>query len=766
MANVALTPNAVARINGGEVEFKPYVQVIDVKRIGAAGGAGNPTERYRLQLSDGQYSQQGMLATQLNHHVQSNAVKPGTVLQLDEFICNTVQNRRVIIILSLTVVADLEGIIGNPQPLSNDGTPAAAPAAAPPRAAPPPVMEQKPFPNGPPAGNGGYGGGYASSNGPHANGAAGGGYAGSSYGGGAGAGYSNGPYGASPAQPSASGAYGSAYGDSTVPPPMYGQNRAPIARNQAPAAITPIRNLNPYQNRWTIQARVAAKSDIRRYHNAKGEGKLASVDFVDSESWDMRATMFNDAVDKYYDMLEVGRIYFVSKAQLKPAKREFSNCKAEYEMTFDNNTMVEPCPDSDDIPRQTFELKPISVIENAAAGEILDVMGVVTSISQVQSIQRKNGQETTKQTMQILDQSARSVEICLWGDKCLKDGAKIEGMMNAGERPIIAVKAGRISDFNGRSVGTISSTQISINPDLPAAAQLRSWYDSNGASAIQSAVNLTHVSGGGTGSGVELRKFVAQIKAELGQGEKPDWVTIVGTLTFMKVDSMSYPACPEKIGDKNCNKKLQDQGNGTWYCERCSKTVTEATRRYILSASVSDCTGADWITAFDEAGTEMFGVDANTMHEWNINKDPRFAAALDDVNFKLRTWKLKVKQETYNDETRIKNTLVKSELVKFAAESERMLDNIQRLQANQPVYQSVSTSNAAAAPAASYGGYNQDTYGTSTATPTAAYAGAGGYAASGYGGGASNGPAYGGGGGGAAGGGAADGGNKLPECGG
>lgn len=33
--------------------------------------------------------------------------------------------------------------------------------------------------------------------------------------------------------------------------------------------------------RWTICARVIAKSDIRRWNNARGEGKLFSVTFAD-----------------------------------------------------------------------------------------------------------------------------------------------------------------------------------------------------------------------------------------------------------------------------------------------------------------------------------------------------------------------------------------------------------------------------------------------------------------------------------------------------
>lgn len=69
-------------------------------------------------------------------------------------------------------------------------------------------------------------------------------------------------------------------------------------------ATHPISSLSPYQNKWVIKARVTSKSAIRTWNNAKGEGKLFSLDLMD-ESGQIRATAFRDQVDKYYDMIEV-----------------------------------------------------------------------------------------------------------------------------------------------------------------------------------------------------------------------------------------------------------------------------------------------------------------------------------------------------------------------------------------------------------------------------------------------------------------------------
>lgn len=65
-----------------------------------------------------------------------------------------------------------------------------------------------------------------------------------------------------------------------------------------------ISNLTPYQNKWVIKARVTSKSNIRTWNNQRGEGKLFSMDLMD-ESGEIRATCFNDACDKYFEMIQV-----------------------------------------------------------------------------------------------------------------------------------------------------------------------------------------------------------------------------------------------------------------------------------------------------------------------------------------------------------------------------------------------------------------------------------------------------------------------------
>lgn len=462
------------------------------------------------------------------------------------------------------------------------------------------------------------------------------------------------------------------------PPPNY-RNQGTIMKNEAPARIIPIAALNPYQGRWAIKARVTAKGDLRRYNNARGDGKVFSFDLLDSDGGEIRVTCFNAVVDRFYDTIEVGKVYMISKGSLKPAQKNFNHLKNEWEIFLETTSTVDLCLDEDaSIPKQQFSFRPISEIENAESNTIVDVIGIVISVNPSVPILRKNGMETQRRVLNLKDQSGRSVELTLWGELCNREGQKLQVMVDSEFFPVVAVKAGKVNDFSGKSIGTISATQLFINPDSPEALTLRNWFDRAGKNTTSQSISKDIVPGG---SKNEIRKTVSQIKDEgLGRSDKPDWVTVKATITFIKTDTFCYTACPLMNGDRQCNKKVSRSGNSRWQCDRCNQEFDECDYRYLLQLQVQDHTGLTWMTSFQESGEEILGCSAKELYslKYEEQDDERFAQIIRSRLFTQFLLKLKIKEEIYGDEQRVKITVVKADKVNYSAENKYLLDLIQK----------------------------------------------------------------------------------------
>jgi replication factor A1 len=86
-------------------------------------------------------------------------------------------------------------------------------------------------------------------------------------------------------------------------------------------------------------------------------------------------------------------------------------------MTFNHDTLVEACDagEGEHIPQVQFNFIPISEIANRTANTVCDVIGVVKSTSDMQTIIGKASQkEFTKRDVLLVDEKA-SISVALWG---------------------------------------------------------------------------------------------------------------------------------------------------------------------------------------------------------------------------------------------------------------------------------------------------------------------------------------------------------------
>ena len=181
-------------------------------------------------------------------------------------------------------------------------------------------------------------------------------------------------------------------------------------------------------------------------------------------------------------------MYLISKGALRPARKQYNPLNSDFEVYLETNSTLEPCLEDDNtsaIPTIQFNFKPILSLEQCATGTMADVVGVVLSCDAAVTIQRRDGTDTQKRTVSIKDDSNASIELTLWGSYVQDPGAQLEADLQQGRHPVVAIKAARVGDYQGKTLGTISSTTLLVDPDIPEAGRLRNWYDRMGGANSQ-----------------------------------------------------------------------------------------------------------------------------------------------------------------------------------------------------------------------------------------------------------------------------------------
>ncbi|KDP31353.1 hypothetical protein JCGZ_11729 [Jatropha curcas] len=459
-------------------------------------------------------------------------------------------------------------------------------------------------------------------------------------------------------------------------------NMAPAARMAMTRRVHPLVSLNPYQGNWTIKVRVTSKGNMRTYKNARGEGCVFNVELTDEDGTQIQATMFNEAARKFYDKFQLGKVYYISKGTLRVANKQFRTVQNDYEMTLNENSEVEEARnEATFIPETKFNFVPIDQLgPYVNTNELVDVIGVVQSVSPTMSIRRKSNNDIVpKRDITIADETKKTVVVSLWNDLATDVGQELLDV--ADKSPVVAIKSLKVGDFQGVSLSTLGRSILQINPDIPDSNKLRSWYDSEGKEASMSSVGsgLSPSTKSGARSMYSDRVTISHITSNPSLGsDKPAFFSIRAYISFIKPDqSMWYRAC------KTCNKKVTEAVGGGYWCEACQKSDAECSLRYIMVVRVSDASGEGWVSTFNEEAEKIIGCSADELDTLKSQEEgTSYQMKLKEATWNPHLFRVSVTQNEYNNEKRQRITVRAVAPVDFAAESRYLLEEISKMKAS------------------------------------------------------------------------------------
>ncbi|XP_042449670.1 replication protein A 70 kDa DNA-binding subunit B-like [Zingiber officinale] len=455
-------------------------------------------------------------------------------------------------------------------------------------------------------------------------------------------------------------------------------NVAPAARLAISRRVHPLVSLNPYQGNWTIKVRLTNKGNLRSYRNAKGEGQVFNVELTDEDGTQIQATMFNEAAAKFYPKFELGKVYYISKGFLRVANKQFTTVNNDYEMNLNENSIVEEVEGETFIPETKYNFVKIDQLGSYVNGkELIDLIGVVQNVSSTMSIRRKSNNDLIpKRDFTIADDSNKTVTVSLWNDLATDVGQQLLDMVPTS--PVVAIKCLRVGDFQGVSLSTLSRSTVTINPDLPEAKKLKSWYDSEGKGASMASVGSSMISStkNGSRSMYSDRVFLSHItdNQSLGQ-DKPAFFSINVYVSFIKPDqTMWYRAC------NTCNKKvIEAVGSGYW-CESCQKNDDDSSLRYIMVVKVTDPSGEAWVSVFNEQAEKIVGCSADELNRIRTEEgDEKYQLKLKEATWVPHLFRVSVVHTEYMHEKRQRITVRAQAPVDCLAESKYLLEEIEKM---------------------------------------------------------------------------------------
>jgi replication factor A1 len=646
----ALTRGAIGAIVSGRRPENPVVQVVRVRQIKQENQLTN--QRFKMDLCDGNETINAMLAQQQNELVSNGTLADGCVVELTNYVCNDVLGRKIIIVLDCKLLAKAPLGWALAEPAAAGAGAQQQQQQAPQAQLPPQHQHQqpqvmRPQQSAPPRQYGGA---------PPASGAQ------------------------QTPQPPAQQQRGFApmQGVSPMAAPSStfqhgGGMRGPIASAGGLGNVIPIRGINPYQNRWTIKARVVSKTEIKRWDKgADNSGQLFSVTLMDKDGSEIRGTFFREGVDKFFPLLAENQVYTFSGGKVKLANKSFSQVAHDYELTFDNNSEVVQCQDDGGISMVQLHRCMIADLATQAVNAMVDVAGVVTEIGQLSDFKSKAEKQLTKIEVQLADESGASVRVTIWNERA-RDFAKKTAEMQHIANPVVLLRQAKISDFGGR---TLSANQVMLEPDTPEATELRRWFAGGGAAAATSLSSR----GGGAGAAfapgpVAERHLLREVKdLGLGKSEKGDFVEVKATVTFIPGDAgkkLWYYSATDS------NNKVTRASDGSWEDTRNSKSYSTKVNRYILKAIVADSSCQMFVSLFNEQGiTLMGGKSADELEVLRETDEGAFQKLLSEVLFKTYHMRLKVKDEIYQEQHRQAATVVSIMPIDYAKECAELIKAI------------------------------------------------------------------------------------------
>ena len=380
---------------------------------------------------------------------------------------------------------------------------------------------------------------------------------------------------------------------------------------------TPLSSLTTFTKSYKIYFKVISKSEIRKFTNSKGGGKIFSFTIQDKDGYEMQGIAFGDACEKVDKQLHKGKYYETKSGYVRMSRRKGGPNSSDYCINFEETSVFTEMPEICKFEHAQVNVVAIKDIYELNPGMFVDVVGVVTNQNETKTITIKSSNQT-RDTKKITlgDISGNSIELTIWGDKA-RD--------NYDKDNIFLFRKVRVHEYKEiKSLNTTEDTEIVLNPkSLPQYEELKTFIQNGG--VFKQAPVFSVVNENITSEKLFLDQIHANVEDIFSREGSVDAKLypivrfVANVFSISKYDKNYYYGCP----DKNCKKKLLNDISNNYRCSKCNVDIVEGTGvyYYTVNIKVKDSTMDCWVELFGESAEKLLGVECKKYHELVSNND-------------------------------------------------------------------------------------------------------------------------------------------------
>jgi replication factor A1 len=431
---------------------------------------------------------------------------------------------------------------------------------------------------------------------------------------------------------------------------------------------TPLALLSTFTKEISLLIKVSKKYPVKPFQSKSGNGTLFSFNIIDKDGTEMQVTGFTKAVDKFANLLKEGSVYEIKGGFLKVNDMKFAMVKSDYKLMIDENTQIISKQEYAHLfKEQAIDYVRFDELAERSAFSIVDIIGYVIEVKELFTVSTRQGTSANLRKAIIADDSELKLELTLW-----KEFSELP--IQQGD--IISVKSAKVGEYQGKSLSTLDTSIVQINPQRPEAEILSSRM----LELIKQGVTFKFIVNQVSNFQEITQINLIYIKEMLYQcnnivDDKFPTYNIKATVISLKHEERNfYPGCNDV-----CKKKLIKEGS-LWRCNACDRSYDIPIYYFTFSVRIKDASGEYFLDFFGQVGEKILNIPAHDYSELVANKqNDRLKHISDAIEFRTFLFTVKPKRINYNNAMKIKLNCYKAEAIDIVYNAQRNIKNLSEL---------------------------------------------------------------------------------------